>query len=759
MSKASTAKLQVSSHKFKVSSNNMRKKIVLNLIAIFLTGIVFAPAAFASWTDGAIDATDKYAWGENIGWLDFGTSAGDVSIADTALTGYVWGENIGWISLNCSNDSTCGTVDYGVINDNNGNLSGYAWSENIGWINFAPVFGGVSINSSGEFLGYAWNESAGWIVFNCATTNSCGTVDYKVKTDWRPRSARAACDNSTDDDGDGKIDYPADPGCSSANDTDETDAVVVGGGGLPPAANNAPTIPVAGFGALVNNGDDYTNTADVVLSFFAGQDIKKISVSNNADFADAGIENYQPEKKWMLAAGDGKKTVYIKFYTQYGKVSQTVFDNIILDTAPPKIQLFEMPNVFFSGEDIYFSGITESKAKIAPRIDGTIIKQGFIEADSYGKWKLSLGRQTVGMHRLELKAVDLAGNESSILAIEFKIENRALPQTEQKITPKPLPQEIKVKPFKKPEPQKTDLTKTELPFPKKLNEENKNQPTKPEKNAGDESLLKKESGEDVKIAPSLEEQRESKTTTTAPSVRPPRTRPNSVEPQAKPELSVQPLPESLKNAFGQFIKNGIKNIAGKLTNSLHDLGGNMASMAGSSGKTIAALAQGGVKAVKVASIGSGKAIARLFSGAGKSVYVAGVKISNSIASAVDSAGANIAQLAKSAGGAMSKIGSAASEIKLAIVDYFEPLQIYDLQAKVLSSKTVEIVWQTNHKATSKVNYGLTRVYNNEKQSSEKVKTHSIILTGLLPDTIYHYEVLSQNGSYAFDADRIFITSK
>ncbi len=31
------------------------------------------------------------------------------------------------------------------------------------------------------------------------------------------------CSNGLDDDGDGKIDYPADPGCSSANDTDETD--------------------------------------------------------------------------------------------------------------------------------------------------------------------------------------------------------------------------------------------------------------------------------------------------------------------------------------------------------------------------------------------------------------------------------------------------------------------------------------------------------------------------------------------------------
>jgi hypothetical protein len=35
----------------------------------------------------------------------------------------------------------------------------------------------------------------------------------------------AVCANEKDDDGDGKTDYPADPGCSSSTDTDETDPV------------------------------------------------------------------------------------------------------------------------------------------------------------------------------------------------------------------------------------------------------------------------------------------------------------------------------------------------------------------------------------------------------------------------------------------------------------------------------------------------------------------------------------------------------
>ena len=209
-----------------------------------IAGAIFSVSSsdvFASSTDGTIDSTYKHAWTEAGGWLDFGTSQGNVHISDSALTGYGWSANFGWISLNCSNDSSCATVDYKISNDSAGNLSGYAWSETAGWINFNPSNGGVSVNSFGEFSGYAWSENTGWIVFNCATTDTCGTVDYKVKTDWRPRSARPACNNATDDDSDGATDYPSDTGCASLEDTDETNPD--GGGGILGSVGGGSTAP------------------------------------------------------------------------------------------------------------------------------------------------------------------------------------------------------------------------------------------------------------------------------------------------------------------------------------------------------------------------------------------------------------------------------------------------------------------------------------------------------------------------------------
>ncbi len=164
----------------KVNIGYFSKKIVF--LAFFFCLFFYASSALASETNGTIDGTYKHAWGENIGWLNFGCDNCDVVITDSGLTGNVWSAQYGWINL--SPDQTGNT---GVLNTSEGTLSGFAWSSNLGWIDFD----GVTINSSGEFLGYATVESdGGQINFNCINGNSCSGADFKVKTDWRPASVR-----------------------------------------------------------------------------------------------------------------------------------------------------------------------------------------------------------------------------------------------------------------------------------------------------------------------------------------------------------------------------------------------------------------------------------------------------------------------------------------------------------------------------------------------------------------------------------------
>jgi len=164
-----------------------------------------------------IDSTYKYSWGENIGWMNWKPSYGGtdygVTVYNECLTGYIWAENAGWTKVgdtSCAGGDCCqtGTIkgyendsngadndgdgvadDWGVNNNGSGNLSGYAWGENVGWINFSSAYHQVVINSSGEFTNYAWGENVGWINMNCANTNYCGTVDFKVKTSWTANTA------------------------------------------------------------------------------------------------------------------------------------------------------------------------------------------------------------------------------------------------------------------------------------------------------------------------------------------------------------------------------------------------------------------------------------------------------------------------------------------------------------------------------------------------------------------------------------------
>ena len=113
-----------------------------------------------------------YAWGTNIGWLNFAPKDGGATVYSDHREGYVWAENIGWIRLGSHTGGSPHSYanstqdNYGVNHDGQGVLSGYAWSTSAGWINFKPRGGGVTIDlATGSFRRYAWAENVGWIHF------------------------------------------------------------------------------------------------------------------------------------------------------------------------------------------------------------------------------------------------------------------------------------------------------------------------------------------------------------------------------------------------------------------------------------------------------------------------------------------------------------------------------------------------------------------------------------------------------------------
>ncbi|MHC4498246.1 MAG: RCC1 domain-containing protein, partial [Planctomycetota bacterium] len=124
------------------------------------------------------DDGSQYAYGQNVGWLNFEPNQGPGVIVSTEqLAGYVWVPNIGWVNLLPQSHG-------GVYIDGTGKLYGYAWGANVGWINFEPNVPadsnhyGVTIDSNGVFDGWAYGQNVGWIHFQ-----SLSPVAYKVQAE------------------------------------------------------------------------------------------------------------------------------------------------------------------------------------------------------------------------------------------------------------------------------------------------------------------------------------------------------------------------------------------------------------------------------------------------------------------------------------------------------------------------------------------------------------------------------------------------
>jgi len=99
-------------------------------------------------------------------------------------------------------------------------------------------------------------------------------------------------------------------------------------------------------------------------------------------------------------------------------------------------------------------------------------------------------------------------------------------------------------------------------------------------------------------------------------------------------------------------------------------------------------------------------------------------------------------------------------VKVGYLFVNEPTRIYDVEAAVLSPTSAKISWESNHPASGKVNWGLASGdYGFEQQTDNRTTQHEFVLTNLEPDTEYHFEVMSQNKNYVYDANRKFRTLK
>ena len=92
---------------------NISGTIKTVMFCMIISGL--AGSAFAENID-PYDEDSQYAYGENVGWINFEPNRPEPNVGAT-------------------------------ITDEN--LAGFIWAENIGWINLAPNFGGVINDGTG----------------------------------------------------------------------------------------------------------------------------------------------------------------------------------------------------------------------------------------------------------------------------------------------------------------------------------------------------------------------------------------------------------------------------------------------------------------------------------------------------------------------------------------------------------------------------------------------------------------------------------
>ena len=87
-----------------------------------------------------------------------------------------------------------------------------------------------------------------------------------------------------------------------------------------------------------------------------------------------------------------------------------------------------------------------------------------------------------------------------------------------------------------------------------------------------------------------------------------------------------------------------------------------------------------------------------------------------------------------------------------------PVIISNVSISAITATTATVSWTTDQPATSRVDFGKTTAYGSVVNSVTLTTIHSLVLTGLKPDTTYHYKVFSSTtGASAASADRTLST--
>ncbi len=182
---------------------------------VFLIGLALAMQAYPATT---INSVNHYACGANLGWTDWrADTANGAVIGEYVCSGYIYAANVGWINLGSGTPANGvqylnnSAGDFGVNQDELGNLRGYAYGANIGWLSFENSGSPKVDLSTGKFGGYVYGANIGWIslsnalAYMQADTVAPGAMDTNgLPVAWELLNfGHTGVDPNGDPDGDG----------------------------------------------------------------------------------------------------------------------------------------------------------------------------------------------------------------------------------------------------------------------------------------------------------------------------------------------------------------------------------------------------------------------------------------------------------------------------------------------------------------------------------------------------------------------------
>lgn len=182
--------------------------------------------------------------------------------------------------------------------------------------------------------------------------------------------------------------------------------------------NTAPTGSIT-----IDDGASYTSQLTVTLNLKADDGSGEIAgVQYTQDDASqfSEVEEFASCREWVLDAGDGQKTVGVRFHDRAGNVSPTYTGSIILDTEPPgdwsRVETGDPTRVMVGVAD-HASGLDPSSAHYAISNDGGSSWEAWqsVECDTEeGQEQVGACylRADVSDGAVRFKVADRAGNEA-----------------------------------------------------------------------------------------------------------------------------------------------------------------------------------------------------------------------------------------------------------------------------------------------------------------------------------------------------------